>query len=142
MKIKAAIPENISKLMSATDRKAIGVNARTHGEACLVHDLRLEKTLQKLIRNELLRRGIVHQWCRMDKKTTGTPGWPDFYWPMAGRPLWLEAKSETGKCSEDQLKCHEALSKQGACGRVVTNFDQVKVFLDFWQDVHDGTQDK
>lgn len=56
----------------------------------------------------------------MSLKASGlVPGIPDMIFLCKGRAYGLEFKTETGRVSDEQAKCHEAFSRQGVSVVVV-----------------------
>lgn len=121
------LPESFLSKMSVTERQAIG--QKTAQEACETYDRNLEGKLQKLIRNELLRREITFSYSPMHRKTTVTKNWPDFTFPLSGRFTFIEAKAPGKSPSLDQKRMHDALMSNGAIGIVTSDFAEVTKFL-------------
>ena len=128
------LPEHYLKLMSKSDRAKLGKAGILSSEANEVHDLRNERELQKLIRNELLRRKIPHSYSATNKRTTNTIGWPDFTFCVKGKFCYIECKFGKGKLSEEQFKVLEALRINGATGLLATDFKTAKEFIDWLTD--------
>lgn len=53
-------------------------------------------------------------------------GVPDYVVNAAGKTYYFEFKSEKGKLSENQIKCHESLKKQGFEVYVIRNEQEFK----------------
>lgn len=130
MKITGLIPDNILKLMPKEERARLGISGVTKEEAQHSFEIKNERELQKLIRNELLRRDIPHSWSRTDKRTTNVVGWPDFTFPINGYYGFIEVKYSGGQLSKEQEKVIESLIANGAKGVVARDFNSAKEFLD------------
>jgi hypothetical protein len=115
--------------MSPKDRAPMGKGGRTMAEANAVADSKSERELQRLLGEYLRKWGIPYNVSRFDKKTTGTPGWPDFTFPFKGKFYALECKSEEGKLSEDQENCERAIKANGGEYHVIRKLQQVKELL-------------
>src|SRR5262245_9510184 len=59
-------------------------------------------------------------------------GAPDLLIVADGRALFLEFKSETGRLSQAQRDCHEALRAAGAFVAVVNSIDAALKLLESW----------
>ena len=95
------LSEGMRRCMTSKQRKELG--APTQAEADAVCDARLEKELQRQIRNEILRSGVNAIFSqRMDKKTRGPKGQPDFMFVKNGWPVALEVKLPGGALRPDQ----------------------------------------
>ncbi len=62
--------------------------------------------------------GICYLRARSDKRSTISPGWPDFSIFVAGRALFIECKDIGGKLSADQQLVHDQLRKAGMTVRI------------------------
>ncbi len=117
------LPENILKRMTPSDRKFMGKAGVTSAESQERFNVANERQLQKLLSNELHRRGIVFGWSRSDKSTSYTAGWPDYTIIHNGRVLFWEVKFGAGKLSEDQILIHKKLALAGFTVEIVRKFD-------------------
>jgi hypothetical protein len=98
------------------------------GKECLTvqsakEEVKSERQLQEQICALLRNRGIVFQRSRMDRKTTGTVGWPDISFAFNGIPHAWEIKTATGKLSEEQSRCIEAMRKNGWNVQIIRSLD-------------------
>jgi len=119
----SSITDEMLQRMSPQERAKLSM--QTASEAMDKFTAKSEGELQKQIRSLLSLRGVWFFQARMDKRTTGTPGTPDFL--MNG---WaMEVKHGTGKLSEDQIKCHEAMRKSGWKVYVVRNMEEVRATI-------------
>lgn len=89
-------------------------------------EIKSEKQLQEQIASLLRNRGIVFQRSRMDRKTTGTVGIPDFLFALRtypgqqfGRPCAFEVKMPTGKLSDEQARCIARMTDNGWDVRII-----------------------
>jgi len=116
------LPENFRKCLSPEDREKI--NQHTIEEIRPKWQDKSEKALQKQIYSWLNLHGYFFVWSRMDKKTTGIPGTPDFVFPYKNYFVAVECKTETGKLSMEQSIAFSSIEKQGGLCYVVRSFDQ------------------
>ena len=124
MKIIGPIPNHILKLMPQENRKPLGKAGMTSKEIDIVQALRSEKELQRKIADYLRIREIAFCNPRMDKRSTMTLGWPDFTFAIKGMPIAFECKKSNGKTSQDQIKCHQNMTKNGWIVYLVRSFEQ------------------
>lgn len=72
-------------------------------------------------------------WQRMDRKATGTKGWPDFSIFENGRALLIETKFGKGKLSTDQVFRHAELAKAGCRVFVVRELTAAIELVSAWR---------
>ena len=113
-------PENLLRLMSPEDRAKFGKGGLTRDECRERWAKGEEKKLQGLIANFLDLRDIYFETDRMDRKTTGACGRPDFRICYRGRWIAVECKAEGGKLSKAQKETLERIRKAG--GVVIVAF--------------------
>ena len=128
------LPDNILKRMSPTDRKRLGKSGRTSEDCKRDQERVSEREIHRQIEQWLNSKGIVYRHDRMDRKTTGTVGWPDFTfaWEMyrhhgikyAGG-VGVEVKVAGGKCSQEQLDCHARMECNGWLVFVVNSLQEM-----------------
>ena len=126
------IPPNIARLMSDKDKpkeyksfeQAIQKQIKTD-----ISDEKSEKVLQEECASELRKRGIPFYRSRMDQKTSGTIGWPDFTFPYAGRFYGVECKVGNNQPSKAQNDCLDAIVAHYGIGTVVYNIEQFRNLL-------------
>jgi hypothetical protein len=70
-----------------------------------------EKILQRQIAELLHRHGIVVFYQRMDRRTSGKTGQPDFLFAVNGQAIAWEIKTETGRLSLEQERLMDKLSQ-------------------------------
>lgn len=116
------LPDNVLKRMSPADRKRLGKSGRTGDDCKRDQEHVSEREIHRQIEQWLNSKGIVYRHDRMDRKTTGTVGWPDFtfVWTegttVVNRMQWaigVEVKVPGGKCSQEQLYCHALMGLNG-----------------------------
>lgn len=81
--------------------------------------LKDEATLQDDIAQYLRLKEIPFFRQRMDKKTTGTVGWPDFSYVVKGRACFIECKMPGNELSAEQMGVSISLTLAGALYSVV-----------------------
>ncbi len=123
------IPEHIRRLMPKEDRREMGKAASTMPEIAEEQGRKLEKKIQEEICQYLNLYGITYFRQRMDRKTTGTVGWPDFSFVINGQACFMEVKRPGGKPDPDQERVLAALSKAGAHIAVVTSLLEAIEFI-------------
>ncbi len=134
------LPDNILNRMRTEDRKKLGV--QTGEEAMAKFVAKSERELQDKIAALLDIRGIAFMRQRMDKRTTGTLGWPDFtfhVWHHNERikqAIAFEAKHESAGLDPDQKKCIKKMLANGWAVYLVRSVQEAKEFLDrhTWED--------
>lgn len=97
------LPERVRRLMPKETRKEL--NAPTNSEIAAKQNTRREKELQENIAALLRQRGIWFERKRMDRRSTGVVGCPDFLFAAYGRAIALECKMPGFEPSEDQQRC-------------------------------------
>jgi len=78
MKMRFPLPESVMRCIDPAERKKLGRGYATAAETAAKVDLYNERRLHTQIRQLLNLKGIVFFESRMDKKSHGTKGWPDF----------------------------------------------------------------
>lgn len=118
------LPENILNKMDKKDRASLGKAGLTKEEVSDKVMIKNERELQNQIAGYLRLREIAFCRSRMDKKTTNTLGWPDFVFAIEGKPIAFECKMPGKKPDEEQIKCHNAMLKNGWHIHTIYSFDQ------------------
>jgi hypothetical protein len=113
MNIGKVIPENIRRCMPKETRAELGKAAMTNADAQAKIDGNREKQLQENIANLLRQRNIWFMRQRMDRKTTGTLGAPDFLFAINGRACAFEVKAQGCCATPEQVACHESMRANG-----------------------------
>jgi hypothetical protein len=113
MKIPNVPSEGFLNALPDAERKKLGRAGMTSKEAQAKFAAGQEKKLQKEIYNWLSLHGHYFETDRMDRKPTGRKGRADFRICVGGLWLSLEAKSETGTLSKDQIVEASRLRKSG-----------------------------
>lgn len=119
MTIRGPIPEHIRRLMPKEDRAEMGKVAMTTADAQEKIDGRREKELQENIAAMLRQRDIWFAWQRMDRKTTGTVGQPDFLFCVKGRACAFEVKLPGSHLREEQTQAIIRMTTNGWFVRAV-----------------------
>ena len=125
MRINAnAIPPNILRLMPESERRLLGQAGLTVPEVGAINGRKLEKKIQEEIAQYLQLYGVTFFRQRMDRKTTGTVGWPDFTFCVKGRACFFEVKRPGQQPDPAQTKVLAALAEAGAFVRVVHSLQE------------------
>jgi hypothetical protein len=113
------LSDNVLRLMNEKDRetyaKSVGqpTAGMTAAEATAAALGKQEKWMQQQFASFCGLKGYKYHWCAMDRKTGGTPGWPDFIVIVEDTVCFIEFKSSTGRLSKDQEGLQLALKKAG-----------------------------
>lgn len=105
------IPERMRRLMAPEQRKEMKLPTSAEVQAKL--DGKREKELQENIAALLRQRRIWFERKRMDRRTTGTVGCPDFLFAVKGQAVAFEVKLMTGRVEVEQDECMSAMSFNG-----------------------------
>ena len=114
------VSDKIAKLMSTGDRKALGI--LLPGEREARHDVKDEKTLQRLCESELNRRGIVY--LHLSFRAREKIGWPDLTFVIGGIPYAIELKTATGTLSPGQKEMLRRMNKNGWYVDICRSFEE------------------
>lgn len=101
-------------------------------------ELKSEKQFQEQVASLLRMHGIVFQRSRMDCKTTGTIGIPDFLFAIRcpgqqwGRPCAFECKMPGKELNVEQANCIAGMTDDGWDVRIVRSVDEVLAALNEW----------
>jgi len=76
--LKPPLPDHMLRMIEHAERVKLGKAFRTMDEINSHNEYRNERALHAQIRNLLNLKGIVYLEQRMDKKSRGIKGWPDF----------------------------------------------------------------
>jgi hypothetical protein len=76
--LKPPFPDKILRLMDPAVRQGLGKHFRTMSEINSQNEYRNERALHSQIRNLLNLKGVIYLEQRMDKRSRGIKGWPDF----------------------------------------------------------------
>lgn len=120
------IPDHILRKMDPADRPK-GKAGMTLAEVYERASRRNEKEIQEQIANYLRQKNIPFHRARMDKKTTGTIGWPDFTFPhpITGRFMGVEVKAYGCHESPEQAKCLGMIQDNNGGGFVVRSLPEL-----------------
>lgn len=117
-------PLSDAEMRAAVDRFNATPLCSLMGSTTRVHEEK-ESELHQQIRNECSRRGWLCFSGAMHKRTWRTSGEPDFVIARDGSTvLWMEAKTRTGKLSDDQINVKEKMATLGHTVHVVRNFGE------------------
>ncbi len=116
--------------MPPEERKQLGKAGVTIAEATEKHSAKLEKEIHDQIEGWLRIRGITYRHDRMDRKTTGTVGWPDFTFAIHGKAIAVEVKRPGETVSDEQGRCQQGLSRDGWLVLIAHSLNDVKSFVD------------
>lgn len=105
------LPERVRRLVPKETR--VELKAPTSAEVSEKQNTKREKELQENIANLLRQRGIWFFRQRMDRRTTGTVGWPDFTFAVFGRPVVFECKLPGRRLTKEQDECLNRLMANG-----------------------------
>lgn len=121
--------DRMLQLMSPRDRKSSGKVGKLASECQAVIEAKSEKQVQEQIANWLRLNGIPFHRARMDKKTTGTVGFPDFCFPHKGTFYGIEVKVGANKLSFEQEQCLAAIAAHRGIAAVVRSFEEFRRLL-------------
>ena len=114
MGLKPPFRDEFLRCIDAPERREMDLD-QTAAEAEEKAGLKLERELQSEIARYLRLNDIPHNVHRMDKKWTGTPGWPDINFLMIKQPsLFFECKRPGQTSEPHQIKCQNELRAAGA----------------------------
>jgi len=129
------LPENILRRMDTTQRKSLGKSGRTSEEIDAKKGLELEKEIHRQIDQWLRSKDIIFQHERMDGKTRGTVGWPDFTfcWIRPGNwesfekvfAIGCEVKRPGCSPTREQVEIHERMRRNGWTVLVVHSLQEL-----------------
>ncbi len=119
-------PDSFISKMGRNDRPRKWV---TQVEAETTYIAGEERKLQNLIANYLSFHGIYFEHDRMDKRTRGKVGRPDFRICYRGRFLAIECKSVYGALSSEQAAELVRIRDSGGIASVAYSLDDVQLAL-------------
>jgi len=126
------LPENIRKCLPKEDRAALDVPTLSDVEERNTE--KLEKKLQEQVASLLRIRNIWFYRSRMDRKTTGPKGAPDFIFSLKikgkGTPVAWECKVGKGQCTPEQTDTRIRMLSNGWSYQVIRTLDEAKRSLD------------
>lgn len=125
------LPDKILRHMSETDRKSLGKAGLTREDCEKKAALRNERDLHRIVAAYLTLKGIEVFRQRMDKRSRGPVGWPDFTFAAKGVPVVWELKLPGQKLSDEQELMGQNLKKNGWRHAVIRSLDDAKRAL--WQ---------
>jgi len=134
VKLTYPLPEKVLRMIDPTERKKLGTGYATASETASRVQLYNERKLHSQIRQLLHLKGIVFFESRMDKRSHGTVGWPDFTFAVLLQkpnkadptnvtcvpvPIAWEVKIPGGKPTPEQQEMLWRVQKEPNAWRVV-----------------------
>jgi hypothetical protein len=121
------IPDRMRRMMPASARQSLGI--QTAKEAQEAYEVRAEKDLLRLCKQELGRRGVrvVHH---LSHRAREHAGYPDLTFVLRGVPMAVELKTARGVVSADQEATMAAMRLDGWRVRVCRSFEEFRACLD------------
>jgi hypothetical protein len=129
------LPDNFLRRMDPKARKSLGKSGRTQQEIQEAQGLKLEKDIHNHISQWLNSKDIVFQHERMDGKTRGKKGWPDFTfswikpvnWEYHERLFSIGCEVKRTGCSptREQVEIHERMRRNGWTVLVVHSLQEL-----------------
>lgn len=127
------LPNHILEKMSPQDRAKLGRAGMTIAEAIDKAVVKSERDSQNLFAGWLRSNEIVFNQDAMNRKRTGTEGWPDFTFCIrkqwGGQFCAVEFKHGAGVLSPAQIACIVALRKDGALVAVAHSVQEAIAFV-------------
>lgn len=130
------VPANITACMSPDDQRAFSPTRRTPEETREAAAAKDEREIQRQVANYLRLLRVPFNQDAMNKRRTGTLGWPDFTFPYRGRcdararfvawevkPVWSQ------KLRPEQSAVAEAIKATGAEWRLITSVADAQAHL-------------
>lgn len=125
------IPDHILRRMNPEDRPN-GVEGMTREQAENKCHFTLEKELQQQIANYLKLRGIWFERKAMNKRSTGTPGCPDFLLAINGTAIAFECKINNRHLDDDQVIAQKLMKQNGWAFYTIRSFGEVVDIVNWW----------
>ncbi len=121
------IPDRMRRLMPMATRKALGIP--TSQDVQEAYEVRAEKDLLRLCKQELGRRGVrvVHH---LSHRAREHAGYPDLTFVLQGVPMAVELKTKHGVVSDDQKATLAAMRRDGWRVSVCRSFEEFRGWLD------------
>ena len=113
MKLPTILSEGFLQAMPAAERRKLGKAGITKAEANATYLRGQERKLQNLIGQFLTLKGIYFENDRMDKRTSGRKGRPDFRICVSGLWLAAECKAEGETLTAEQAQEANRLRASG-----------------------------
>lgn len=124
------IPNHILRKMKPEDRPK-GKIGMTTEDATAKAEVKKERELHRMISDYLGMRGVqwvIHQ--PMNKRSQLAPGTPDFLFCYRGQAIAIEAKTATGKLSDEQENAFIKMGWDGWTCRKAHSIGDVKDVMD------------
>jgi len=127
------LPDNILKRMEPSARKSLGKSGRTQKEIREEQGFKLEKDIHNDIDQWLNSKDVIFQHERMDRKTRGRKGWPDFTFCWSHlrldlewiHPIGCEVKRPGCSPTREQVEIHERMRRNGWTVLVVQSLQEL-----------------
>lgn len=127
------LTDKMRAMLPRDAKKVLGVYGLTLEEVLSKREVKTERDIHNQIEQWLRSKGIQFQHERMDRKTRGTVGWPDFTFAWHGTfagvpiayPVGVEVKGSGGALSPEQELLHIKLRDDGWKVFVVYSFAQL-----------------
>jgi hypothetical protein len=136
MSFKGPLPEHLLNKMTKEQRTEVFGNSAAGFTAQEIMELackKREKSMHEVFSQWLNLNGIRYRHDRMDKKTTGQVGWPDFTIVYGGKALLIEFKMPGNGLSPEQKECVDDLLNTGTAVVVCsTASDAIEFTRDFF----------
>ena len=113
MKLPPVLPEGFLQALPPEERQKLGCAGMTPEQAQAKYIASEEKRLQQDIATWLDHEQIYFETDRMDRKTSGKKGRADFRICVDGRWLSIEAKTQSGNLTREQVTEATRLQKSG-----------------------------
>ena len=129
----ADLTDKMRAMLPQDAKKDLGAHGMTLEEVLGKRAVKTEREIHEQIGQWLNSKGVVYQHERMDKKTRGKVGWPDFTFSWVGSlsgiplafPVAVEVKRPGEQPTQDQYRMHDRMSKNGWTVFVVHSFAEL-----------------
>lgn len=111
MSRQRVVVDSLARLIDPEVRAELGIKTAEESVAAAVR--KSEKAEHKIFSDWCRLNDVPCRTDRMDRRVTGSVGWPDFLVVYGGRVLPLEFKIYGNKLSEDQKEVHAQLARTG-----------------------------
>jgi hypothetical protein len=124
--MKGLLPDSVISKMNPKDRPRGWVSGE---EAQRRFKRGEEKNLQRLVANWLNLQGIYYEQERMDKRTSGKVGRPDFRCCVKGKFVAIECKAEGCKLTDEQVHEFSRIHMSGGVTLIAWSLQDVISFI-------------
>jgi hypothetical protein len=127
------LTDKMRTMLPLDAKRDLGAAGMTLEEVIGKHAVKTEREIHDQIGQWLNSKGVVYQHERMDKKTRGRVGWPDFTFAWLGSlsgiplayPVAVEVKRPGETPTQDQLWMHGRMTSNGWKVYVVHSFAEL-----------------